>query len=374
MIEIREIVNKKDVKKFVDFPQKLYKGNPYFVPYLRMDELNILNPKKNPALEGCKAKAFLAYRDGALCGRILGIIHYGDIERFGVKRIRFSRIDFTDDIEAARALLNAVADFGRAEGMEYIHGPLGFNDLDREGMLVEGFDRIATFETQYSYPYYPVIMEKLGFEKDVDWVENYIKCPKVMDGRIERISQKVLERFNLRIACFGKRDFIKKYALKFFEMLDKSYSGLYATVPLPPRVIDNTVKMFKLIADKRLVCCVLDKDDNVVAGGLALPSIAKAVQKSKGRLLPFGIFRLLWAIKRYKVVDLALIGVLPQYQNKGINSIVVTEIVKGGISRKIDGAESNPTLEDNTKVRSQLDFMEAEQHKRRRAFIKRIEP
>lgn len=373
MIEIREAVSKKDIKKFVDFPQKLYKGNPYFVPYLRMDEVNIINPEKNPALEDCKAKCFLAYRDGELCGRVMGIVHYGDIKRSGIKRIRFSRIDFINDVEVARALLNAVEELGRAEGLEYIHGPLDFNDLGREGMLIEGFDRMSTFETQYSYEYYPVIMEKIGFKKDVDWIEHLIKCPKKMDERIERLSQKVLERFNLRIARYSKREFIKRYALKFFEMLDKSYTELYATVPLPPKVIDSTVKSFKLIADKRLVCCVVDKDDTIVAGGLALPSIAKAVQKSKGRLLPFGIFRLLWAIKRYSVVDLALIGVLPEYRNKGLNSIIITEIVKGAISRKVVDAESNHMLEDNTNIQAQNKFMEHIVHKRRRAYVKPIE-
>lgn len=373
MIEIREAVSKKDVKEFVDFPQKLYKGNPYFVPYLRFDEMNILDPKKNPALCDCKVKAFLAYRDGELSGRVLGIIHYGDIKRFGIKRIRFSRIDFIDDAEVARALISAVEGFGRAEGLEYIHGPLGFNDLDREGMLIEGFDRISTFETQYSYPYYPAIMERIGFKKDVDWIEQYIKCPKKTDERIERLSQKVLERFNLRIARFGKREFIKRYAHKFFEMLDKSFSGLYATVPLPPKVIDSTVKMFGLIADKRLVACVLDKDGNVIAGGIALPSIAKAVQKSKGRLLPFGVFRILWAVKHYKIIDLALIGVLPEYRNKGINSIIISEIMKGSISQNADYAESNVMLENNLNVQAQNKFMEHIVHKRRRCFIKPIE-
>jgi len=374
MIEIREAVTKKDIKKFVDFPQKLYKGNPFFVPFLRYEEINNANPQKNPALADCKVKYFLAFKDGALCGRIMGIVHYGDIGRYGIKRVRFSRIDFIDDTEVARALIKAVEDFGRAEGLEYIHGPIGFNDLDRVGMLVEGFDKMATFETQYNYEYYPAAMDRLGFQKDADWIETFYFVPPRIDPRIEKISRMALEKYNLKSVRGTKRQMIKRYGLKLFEMIDKSYHGLYGTVPLNPKVIKGIIGMFKLIADPKLICVVVDKDDNVVAGGLALPSIAKAVQKSKGRLTLLAVIRLLWAIKRYKVIDLALIGVLPEYQNKGLNAIVITDIVNGGIQRKVIGAESNYVLEDNYKSISQLSFMDKVQHKRRRAYVKPIEP
>ena len=373
MIEIREAASKKDIKKFIDYPQKLYKDCPYFVPFLRMDEINMSNPKKNASLEVCKVKYFLAYKGGEIVGRVLGIIHFDDIKKTGVKRVRFSRIDFIDDIEVARALIKAVEEFGKAEGMEYIHGPLGFNDLDREGLLTEGFDRISTFEEQYSYPYYPVLLEKLGFEKDVDWISMLLKCPPVMDARIERISERVLKKYDLRVARFkSKNEFINKYGRKFFRAMDECYSGLYATVPFSEKVIDNTIKMFKLIADLKLICVVVDKDDNIVAGGMALANIAKAVQKSKGRLGPLGIIRLLWAVKHYEYIDFAFIGVLPEYLNKGVNSIVITEIVKGGIARRVKGAETNLMLEFNNKVQSQFSFLEGERHKRRRAYIKPI--
>ena len=372
MIEVREAVSKKDIRKFVDYPQKLYKNCPYFVPFLRMDELNFANPKKNPNLIQCKTKYFLAYKDGEICGRVMGIIHYADIKKTGIKRVRFSRIDFINDIEVARALIKAVEEFGRAEGLEYIHGPLGFNDLDREGMLIEGFDRLSTFETQYSYDYYPVLMEKLGFKKDVDWIEKLLKRPEEMDKRIESISKKVLSRYNLKVLNVSKRQFIKKYGLKFFESMDIGFSHLYGTVPFPPKVIDNTINMFKLIADMNLICTVVDEKDNVVAGAVVLPSIAEAVQKCRGRLTPLGIIRILWAIKHYKVVDFAFIWVLPEYLNKGVNSIIINEIVKNGMARKVTQAETNIMLETNEKVQVQFDFLKGECHKRRRAFVKPI--
>ncbi len=372
MIEIKEAVLKKDIKKFVDFPRKLYKGCPYFVPFLRFDEINNADPRKNPSLESCRAKYFLAYKDGVIAGRIMAIIAYEDIKKSGVKRIRFSRIDFIDDVEVAGALLKAVADFGRSEGLEYVHGPLGFNDTDREGLLIEGFDRMGTFETQYSYPYYHKHLEALGFIKDVDWLERVYRCPPAPDQRIEKISQMVLKRYNLTSLHLNKKQFIERYAKKFFEMIDKSYSGLYATVPLSDKVVDSLVNMFKLIADTRFICCVVDENDNVIGGGIALPSIAKALNKSGGRLTPLGIIRLLWALKHFDTVDFALIGVLPEYLNKGVNAIVISEILNGGINKGVRYGESNPTLETNNNVQTQFKFLDIAWEKRRRAYVKPI--
>ena len=372
MIEIREAVCKKDIKKFVDFPQKLYKDCPYFVPFLRFDEINNADPKKNPALEDCRSRYFLAYRGGEIVGRVMAIIHYADIKKSGIKRIRFSRIDFIDDYEVSAALIKTVEDLGRKEGLEHIHGPLGFNDLDREGLLIEGFERRATFETQYSYPYYQKHIEGLGFQKDVDWVERVYRCPPQPDQRIEKISQMVLKRHNLKSVDLNKKQFIERYGKKFFTMIDQSYSGLYASVPLSDKVIDATIGMFKFIADMRLICCIVDENDNVVGGGIALPGIAKAIQKSRGRLTPCGIIRFLYATKHYDTVDFVLIGVLPQYLNKGVNAIVVSKILNGGIERGVKYGESNPTLETNFNVQSQFKFLEIAWQKRRRAYTKAI--
>ncbi|GHV04191.1 N-acetyltransferase [Clostridia bacterium] len=373
MITIKEAVTKRDLKKFVDFPVKLYKNCPYFVPPLRSDELKLTDPKKNPSAPYCRTKYWLAYKDGKLAGRISAIINRLDDEKTGLKRARFCRIDFIEDREVARALLKTAEDFAREEGHKSIHGPIGFNDLDREGLLIDGFDRMSTFETQYNYPYYQTYLEELGYEKDIDAEECTYAVPKVCDERIDRIANKIIQKYGLRILDMPKRRMIKAYGEKIFHLLDRCYSHLYGTVPLKDEVIRSILSSFGLIARTELMCFVVDKDDNVIAAAIVLPSIADAVRKSRGRLTPAGIVRILRAVRRPKTVDSALIGVSPEYQNRGVNAIVVDRVLKGAIRLKAEVAESNPMLITNEKIRGEFKFTDGVVTRRRRFYKKELQ-
>ncbi|MDR1094427.1 MAG: N-acetyltransferase [Clostridiales bacterium] len=372
MITIKEAITKRDLKKFVDFPVALYKDCPYFVPPLRMDELKLTNPKKNPSSPYCRTKYYLAYRDGKIVGRVSAIINGLDEEKTGLKRVRFCRIDFVEDREVARALMNAVEDFARAEGRAVVHGPIGYHDLDREGLLIEGFDRLSTFETQYSYPYYRTYLEELGYEKDADAEEATYAIPKKYDDRIDRIAGKIIRKYGLRILDMPKRRMIKQYGEKVFHLFDRCYSHLYGTVPLRDEVIRDVLASFGLVARLELISVVTDKDDNVIAAALVLPSIAEAVRKSRGRLTPLGIIRIMRAVRRPKVVDCALIGVAPEYQNRGVNAVVLDRVIKGAVKLKVETAESNLMLVTNQKIRGEFSFTNGTVTRRRRFYKKEV--
>ncbi|MGD9901348.1 MAG: GCN5 family acetyltransferase [Spirochaetales bacterium] len=373
MIEVKQITKKKDIKKFVNFQIKLYKGNKYYVPPLILDEINYLQKSKNSAFKDAEVALFLAYRDGQIVGRIAGFILNEFNEKVKEKRVRFSRFDSINDLEVATALFDAVEIWAKGYGMEIIHGPLGANDLDREGLLIEGFEEPQTFEEQYSYEYYVDLIEKNGFKKETDWLEYRIYLPEKFDERIERISKKVLERSHLKIApMINKNKFIDKYKQGIFDILDEAYAKLYGVVPISEEVRREVVKQFKLLLDPRFITVVLNDKDEVVAFGLALPSLSDAVQKSGGKLLPFGIFRLLKAVKKPKNIDLGLIAVKPSYQLMGINSIVLNEIGHKIIDAKIPYVETNLQLEDNKEVQAQFEAFKKDQHKRRRSYIKHL--
>lgn len=375
MIEIKPVVTSKDVRKFVDFPEKLYRGNPYYVPNLRIDEINKFDPHKNESFEDCEIQAFLAYRDGKIVGRICGIIQRLYNKKNKEKRARFSRFDCIDDVEVAKALFKAVEDWALGYGMEIVHGPMGYNDLDREGMLIEGFDQYQTFEEQYNYDYYPKLVEKCGYKKEIDWIEARLFAPKQVNEKFRRISQAVLKRYNLRVAQEKTvKKLVKRYKDGVFETLDKAYEPLYGVVPFTDKVKQAVIEQFNLILNKKFIIIIVDKDDRVVAFGLAFPSLSKAVNKSKGKLFPFGIFRLLHALKHVKVVDLGLIAIRPEYQNKGINAIILDFLVEGMINYGIEAAETNLMLENNLKIQQQWQAFDFIQHKKRRAYYKLLTP
>ena len=293
MVEIREVVTKKDIKNFVKFPHSLYKGNPYFVPNLDIDEIGKFDKNKNESYDDCDVKCFLAYRDGKVVGRIAGIIQKLYNMKTGEKRVRFSRFDAIDDEEVSNALFSSVEKWAKQKGMEIIHGPMGYNDLDREGLLIEGFDQLSTFEEQYNYKYYSTLIEKYGFEKEVDWFEYRLFTPKEPVEKIDRISEIVAKRYGLRrLQVTNLKKFIKEYRDQFFEVLDKAYSPLYGVVPFSDKMKEALISQFGLILKKEYIVPILDKNDKLVAFGLAFPSLSESVNKSKGRLLPFGIFRM----------------------------------------------------------------------------------
>jgi len=372
MVEIKKVITKSDINKFIKYPIELYKGSPYFVPYLNSDEKNKFDPKKNESYDNCITQAFLAYKDGKIVGRILGIIQTLYNQKVNEKRLRFSRFDSIDDAEVSNALFKAVEDWGKAKGMELFHGPLGYNDWDREGLLIEGFDQPQTFEEQYNYDYYPKLVEAYGFKKETDWYEYRIFKPKQKIERIARISEMVLKRYDLKFITIGKKDKFKKFVAKykegFFDCVNAAYAPLHGVVPLTDKVKEALTKQFLQVLQKEYICLVVDKDDRVVAIGLAIPSLSESVSKSKGRLT-LGV---LMSIIRPKGFDFALIAVRPEYQGKGVNAVIMNYVVNYMREKNIPHAETNLMLEDNSKIQKQWEDFDYIQHKKRRCYVKGI--
>ncbi|OGS45091.1 MAG: hypothetical protein A2539_05840 [Elusimicrobia bacterium RIFOXYD2_FULL_34_15] len=372
MIEIREVKSKSDLKQFVNFPYELYRGNSYWIPPLQFDELNTLSWDKNPAFEFCEARYWMAFKDNKIAGRIAGIINKKYIEIWKNKYLRFGWFDFINDEEVSKVLLEKVENWAKEKGLAGVHGPLGFTDLDREGMLIEGFNELGTMATNYNYPYYPIHIEKFGYKKDADWVEYEVKVPSQIPEKAERISQIMLKKMKLRLLDAKKSKDILKYAKGIFELLNEAYENLYGVVPLSERQIDSYTKQYFGFVSPDYLKVIIDENDKVAAFLVAMPSLSRALQKSNGKLLPFGFIHLLKALKSPKYIDLCLIAVRPSLQGKGVNALLMTEITKSSIKNSIISAETNPELESNTKVQSHWKHYDARQHKRRRCFLKTL--
>ena len=372
MVVVLEVKTRKQKKEFLNFPLKMYKDNPYFVPPLYIDEKKIFN-KNYLYHDQAEAVYYNAYIDNKIVGRISGIIQYASNKKENQKRVRFTRFDAIDSQEVADALFSKVEEWAKEKGMDTIVGPLGFSDLEREGLLIEGFDQISTFEEQYNYPYYQKLIENYGFEKEVDWVERKLYAPKEPDERLKRLSSLMMKRYNLKFGeAKNTNEFIKKYADKFFDIIDKTYVDIYGSVPFTKATKKLMIDNFKLIVDVKYVSVIVDQDDNVVCFGIGFPSLGKAIQKSQGHLTPCALIRLLKAIKKPKVLDLGLIGVLPEYQAKGISSAMIAKIMDMLTDGGIEYAETNLNLETNTKIQNQWKSFDSVLHKRRRAFVKKI--
>lgn len=374
-VTIRQVSTKKELRDFIRFNYKLYKDNAYSVPDLYDDMLNTFSKEKNAAFDFCEADYFLAYKDGKLVGRIAAIINHKANETWNKKEVRFGWIDFIDDLEVSEALLNAAAEWGKSKGMGQLQGPLGFTDLDAEGMLVEGFDQLSTMASTYNYPYYPVHLEKLGFEKDADWVEFKIYIPEGIPEKHQRISNLVQKKYNLQVKKYSSgKKLVKEYGQAVFDLINESYSQLYGYSALSQRQIDQYIKSYLPVLNLKLVTLITDQADNLIGVGISIPSLSKALQKAKGRLLPFGWFHLLKALfwDKAKIVDLLLVAVKPEYQNKGINALLFSDLIPVYQKEGCIFAESNPELEMNGKVQAQWEYFNTVQHKRRRAFVKKI--
>ena len=374
-ITIKKVATKKELKDFIRFNYKLYKDNKYSVPDLYDDMLNTFNKKKNAAFEFCEADYFLAYKDNKIVGRIAAIINHKANEVWNKQEVRFGWIDIIDDIEISKALLDTVAQWGKEKGMTQIQGPLGFTDFDAEGMLVEGYDQLSTMASIYNYPYYPQHMEKLGFEKDADWVEYKIYIPDAIPEKHQRISNLIQRKYDLRIKKYtSSKALAKEYGKQIFELMNEAYSSLYGFSPLSEGQIQQYIKMYLPIVDLRMVTLITDAEGTLIAVGISMPSLSLALQKSKGRILPFGWYYLLKALflKRAKVLDLLLVAVKPEYQNKGVNALLFSDLIPVYQQMGFKYAESNPELELNGKVQAQWEYFKTEQHKRRRAFVKSI--
>ena len=373
-IEIRKIDTKGGLKKFVKWGIDLYKGNECFVPPLVMDDVNTLDPHNNPAFDFCESIYFMAYDDGKPVGRIAGIINNVVNEKTGKKTLRFGWVDFIDDPRVSEALFRAVEVWGRSKGMEEIVGPLGFSDMDPEGMLVEGFDQEGTMATIYNYPYYPKHLEAMGFEKEADWREFRMTVPDGIPERYQRISDIIKRKYELSTPKYtSAKKLVKDYGQEIFQLINEAYSELYGYSPLTPRQINRYISMYIPVLRLDNISLIVDKDKKLIGVGIAMPSMSKALIKCRGRMFPFGWIHLLKALRgQNDVVDLLLVAVKPEYQSKGVNSLLFTDLIPCFIKNGYKFAESNPELELNQKVQSQWGYFETRQHKRRRAFRKSL--
>lgn len=377
MIEIRKVSDKSALNDFIRFNYSLYKNNPYSVPDLWDDMINTLSPEKNPAFEFCEADYFLAYNEqGKLVGRVAAIINHRCNETWNEKAVRFGWIDFIDDPQVSAALIKAVTDWGKERGMDCLKGPLGFTDMDAEGMLIEGFDQLSTMATIYNHPYYPEHMEKLGMEKDADWVEFKIYIPEGIPEKMQRISALISRKYGLKVKKLKNMKEVREkgYGQKIFELINESYAPLYGFSRMTKKQIDKYVDTYLPVLDLRMVTLIEDEAGEIVAVGISMPSMSQALQKAKGRMLPFGWWHLLKAlkIKRPRVLDLLLVGIKPEYQSKGVNALLFTDLIPVYREMGFEYAESNPELELNNKVQSQWEYFNTTQHKRRRAYKKSI--
>lgn len=371
-VEIKKVTTKSELKRFIRFNYEFYKDNPYSVPDLYDDMLNTFSPKKNAAFEFCEADYFLALRDGKIVGRVAAIINRRANETWNRKTVRFGWIDFIDDMEVSTALIDTVKQWGKKRGMTEIEGPLGFTDMDAEGMLVEGFDQLSTMATIYNYPYYPQHMERLGLSKSADWVEMKIYVPDAIPEKHRRISEIIARRYNLHIRKLKSKKEVRQsgVAHDIFRLINDAYTPLFGYSRMTERQIDQYVKMYVPVLDLRMVSIVENEQNEIVAVGISMASLSRALQKAKGRLLPFGWYHLLKALmwKRPKVLDLLLVAVRPDYQGKGVNALLFTDLIPVYKELGFEYAESNPELEMNEKVQNQWQYFKTEQHKRRRCF------
>lgn len=373
MVEIREVKTSRDIKEFVELPLRMYKKCPYFVPPLYSDEKKLLKSGGNKDV--ADSVFFLALRDGKTVGRIQGIIQKQFNQSHNVAQARFTRFDSIDDGEVAAALFGAVEKWAAAKGMDTVCGPLGYNDLDREGLLVEGFDEDSTFEEQYNYEYYGRLIEGVGYSKDVDWLEYQLKMPEQRNPMLARVAQRTLELNKLHVvdpSKLSKKKYIAKYRDGFFDCLDECYSHLYGTVKISKAAQDELVSQFMMIVNKEYLVFICDEKENVVAFGLCFPGIGNAVKKSGGRLTPLTLVKLLRTVANPKTIDLGLVAVRPEYQNSGVNAVIVNGLLDILAAGKVQSCETNLNLETNTAVQAQWKHFSARQHKRRRSYIKKI--
>ena len=368
MLTIKEVKTKKEIKDFIDFPLKLYKGNDYFVPMFYGGEKNIFKADF-PFNKVCDTCFFIAYEDGKVFGRIQGIIQKPANEKWNQKRVRFTRFDCIDSQEVANGLFDKVVNWAKEKGMEEFVGPLGYSDLEREGLLIEGFDQEQTYEEQYNYPYYQKLIENYGFEKDVDWVEFQLRVPEVINEKLIRVGNMMLQRYGLRLyQAKTIKEYIRDYVDGVFDLIDKCYARLYGTMPLNDEIVAAYVKDFKLLVRVKDLMLILDKENKPVGFALMFPSISEAVRKSNGHItIPF-LFRFLKAKKKPRVIDLGLIGVLPEYESKGIASSMIGLLVNYLKDEGFDHLETNLMLENNAHIQNTMKNFDKTQNKRRRCF------
>ena len=374
MVIIKEVVGKKMLRQFIDFPTKLYRNNPYFTPYIYEDELNNLNPKKNPASSYCDFKLFLAVKDNQIVGRVCAIINRFSNEKYNEKRMRFNRIDFIDQVEVFDSLMHAIEDYAKVHGLNELAGPLGYSDQDKEGLLTFGFEEKNMFVTFYNAAYYVDHFMRYGFIKDATWNEYQIKIPQGIPEMLTKIAQRVLERQNLHLVKVKNKRYanLAPYIKQIFQLMNKTYDHLYGYVPVKDDLMDMLAKQYIPLVNLEYIQLVCDHEEKLVAFGLMIPSPVNALKRSKGHLFPFGFIEFFRELKHSKVLDMLLIAVEPAYKNSGVLSLIFTEAIKNAIKHKIEYAETGPELLTNQHVQSLWKSFETRHHKSRSAFVKKI--
>lgn len=367
---LEEVSSKKQLKKFIAFPYDLYKGNKYFIPPLRFDEMKTLNKKVNPAFEFCDSKYWLVYKDDRVVGRVAGIINSKFNDKFNKKEARFGWIDFEDDLDVSSMLLDSVEKWAVEKGMTSIHGPLGFTDMDGEGMLIEGYEEESTLGSIYNYPYYKNHIENLGYEKDTDWIEFNVKILRDTPEKIARIAEIALHRNKLHVPVFKKSKDMLPYAKAIFHLINETYKDLFGFVELTEKQIDFYVKQYFDFIRPEYLPIVLDENNKLAAFGITMPSLNKALKKINGNLFPFGFIYILREMKKSRTLDLYLTAVRMDLQNKGVNAVLIDQINKVCIKNGIHSVETNRELESNEKIQAQWKLYDARQHKRRRCYKK----
>ncbi len=372
MTIIKPVKSKLEAWRFTEFPNKLYHDVASFVPALSLDERNVFNPKQNPAHVYCESVRYLAYQNNKLVGRIAGIINHEWNKAYKRKTVRFTRLDMIDDIEVTTSLIEKVESWGKSKGMNEIIGPIGFTDLDRQGMLVDGFDELNMFITIYNHPYYIEHMEKLGFKKDIDWVEKRITWPQSVPEKVKRGAEIARRRYGYKLIKCNKKKDIFKYIYQAFDTYNKAFNELYGFFPITNKVMDYYIDQVMALVQLEYLWFVSDKQDKIVGFGVIMPSLAKANKKSNGKILPFGIFRLLHDLKHHDTLDFYFIAVSPEHQNHGMMALFMEDGIKVGIKNGVKFAETGPELEDNKAIQNPWKDYDYVQHKRRRCWLKKI--
>ena len=375
-VEIKEVQSRRELREFVNFPEKLYRHNPYYVPPLEFDQMDTLDQKKGAAQEFCDSKLYLAYKDGKLAGRVAAIVNRLANKQWNHQDVRFGWYDFIDDREVSKALMDKVEEFGRKYGMESVVGPLGFTDFDPEGLLIEGFDQLSTMALIYNYPYYVDHIEEMGFQKDADWIEYKIEVPKALPERVARMANIIEQRANVHVTPLTRKLIKEKdYAHKIFKIINECYKNLYNFTVLPEKMADKYIGFYLKVLDLNYVSLVENDKDEIVAFGITMPSIVRALQRSRGKLFPFGWWYLAKSLffKREEGVEMLLVGVNPEYRNSGVNTLVQLDMFKKYTEAGVKWAETNAILETNIKNQGQFKEFDRECKKRRRSYIKPLD-
>ncbi|MBO7259290.1 MAG: N-acetyltransferase [Paludibacteraceae bacterium] len=372
MVTIKQVTTQKELKQFVQFGMDIFKGNPYYCPPLVFDEINTFDKSKNPALEVSEFVNYLAYRDDKIVGRICGIINHEANKAWNRQKVRFGWFDFIDDMEVSSALLDAVRDWGRSKGMKELNGPVGFTDLDHQGLLIEGFEHSAPMASLYNYPYYAAHLVNYGLQKEADWIEFQIQSPRQVPDKMQRVANIVKDKYKLNVVKVkNSRELRKRFGYEYFDVIDKAYQPLYNYQPLTKKQKEYYCNMYFPLLNFDFVTIVTNELGEIVAVGVGMPDISDALRKAKGRLFPFGWYHIIKALKAKKIrtFDLLLIAVRPDYQNKGVNSLIVCDQLPYFVKYGIEKVETTAILEVNMKSQANFTDFEKIQHKRRRAYI-----